>query len=71
MIPDDVLLVVSQAWSEGFTTKSNIARDNADAIAESASRGLITTQSWNGEWLKRWQITPKGCRLLFKHKAGA
>lgn len=64
-MPEDVLYVLDLAWRSGFTTKSDPARENADAVAEAASRGLITTQSWDGSWLKRWQITPKGCHELF------
>jgi hypothetical protein len=62
-----VLQVVAQAWSDGFTTRSDFARSNAEAVAEAACRGLITTLNVvAGKWGNHWLVTPKGCKKLFK-----
>ena len=39
----DLLSVVEKAWTAPFRTKSDYARENADAVAAAVSRGLITT----------------------------
>jgi hypothetical protein len=62
-----VLQVIAQAWSDGFTTRSDFARSNAEAVAEAACRGLITTLNViTGQHGKSWLVTPKGCKKLFK-----
>jgi hypothetical protein len=59
--------VVSRAWADGFTTRSDFARSNAEAVAEAACRGLITTLNVvTGAYGKRWLVTPTGCALLFE-----
>lgn len=66
-LPEDVLNVLVEAWSTGFTTKSDFARRHADPVAEASGRGLITTMSYTGSiYTRKWNITPKGCRKLFK-----
>jgi hypothetical protein len=62
-----VLAAVARAWSDGFSTRSDFARTNAEAVAEAACQGLITTLNViTGEFGRQWLVTPKGCRKLFK-----
>ena len=57
--------VLTEAWTEGFTTKSNFARKHAYEVAEAASRGLITILSPDGRAWSKWLITPEGCVELW------
>jgi hypothetical protein len=58
--------VVAQAWSDGFSTRSDFARTHAEAVAEAACRGLITTLNvLTKHHGKQWMITPEGCSTLF------
>lgn len=72
---DQLIAVVAQAWSDGFTTKSTFARTHAEAVAEAACRGLITTlnvvaseQAGKTCYGNKWLVTPKGCKKLFKKR---
>ena len=44
--------------------QSNYVRANAQAFAELASRGLITTQLWEGQYGKHWRVSKAGLALL-------
>lgn len=44
-------------------TKGNLAREYADAVAEAASRGWITTLL-DGEATRCWRLTPQGLAVL-------
>lgn len=57
-------LVLGQAWAGGFSTKSDFARANADAVAEAASRGFITSVNERGEFGRWWRITKPGLHVL-------
>ena len=60
-----MILVLSHAWSSPFTTRSGFARDNADLIAEAASRQLITTFDIpRNTWGRTWRITATGLDIL-------
>ena len=66
MSADPVLSVIAQAWSEGFTTRSDFARQHAEQVAVAACRGLITTKDpVSGDWQRKWRVTPKGAEYLF------
>lgn len=66
---DQLIAVVAQAWSDGFTTKSTFARTHAEAVAEAACRGLITTLNVvTNCYGNKWLVTPKGCKKLFKKR---
>lgn len=62
---DDALdRVLAQAWAGGFSTKSDFARANADAVAEAASRGFITSGDERGKFGRWWRITKPGLHVL-------
>jgi len=63
-----LLEVLEMAWAGGFTTKSDFSRSHADAIAMASCRKLITTRTQDGDYGRRWLITPKGCSVLFSSK---
>jgi hypothetical protein len=56
--------VLNLAWSLPFSTKSDFARAYADAVAEAACRGLITTRTDAGGWGHFWRITPAGAAIV-------
>lgn len=61
-----LLEVIALAWSDGFSTRSDFARTNAEAVAEAACRGLITTLNvLTGNHGKQWLVTPEGCQTLW------
>lgn len=65
----ELTLVLQHLWVYAITTKSDFAREYADAIAEAACRGLITTAvvphgSLHG---RLWKPTAKGLTFLFDH----
>ena len=55
--------ILGKAHFEGFTTKSDIAREHADVVAMLACCGLITTGVAN-DWTNFWKITPPGLQFL-------
>jgi hypothetical protein len=48
----------------GFTTRSDTARRQAEAIAEAACKGLITTQTPDGFYSSVWRLTAIGLHEL-------
>ena len=46
----------------GFTTRSDIARENAELVAEACQKGLITTQTPgpDGGYANVWRLTSLG-----------
>jgi hypothetical protein len=59
--------VLVHVWSGHVYTKSRFCREQADLVAEAASRGLITTLEPDGPFYGRfWRITPAGCSYIFK-----
>lgn len=56
--------VLAAARSPGISTKSNLARTHADAIAEAASRCWITTQIGPTEFGRVWLLTTSGLAIL-------
>lgn len=58
------LKVLHRAYAKPFTLQSDYARAHAHAVAELASRGLITTQVWADQYGKHWRVSPAGLALL-------
>jgi hypothetical protein len=59
-LTDDLLDLLDALNRHGpVMTKSNIARTYADAVAEAASRGFITTLI-DDEATREWRLTPRG-----------
>ena len=58
------LETLAKAHFEGFTTKSDFARDNADAVAMLACCGLISTHLQDDTWSNLWKITSEGLTFL-------
>jgi hypothetical protein len=58
--------VLHRAWSSPFTTRSDFARTNPEAVAVAACLGLITVKHHNtlNEWGRTWRITAAGLHLL-------
>lgn len=50
----------------GFTTKSDFARINADAVAQAASSGFMTTYTPRDGFGNVWRLTPMGIQYLFQ-----
>jgi hypothetical protein len=48
------------------STKSNIARDNADLIAICSCEGWITVISPDGDYGREWRLTPTGIDRIFE-----
>lgn len=63
-MPDPELDVLFLAWTGGFRTKSNVAREAADTIAAAASDGLITVRLTPGTTGRSWLITQAGLQRL-------
>lgn len=57
--------LLCEAWASPFSTKSDVAREYADEIAEASCRGLITVRTAGGEWGRMWRLTPLGVCLVF------
>lgn len=62
----DLLTLLQHIHTYAFTTKSDLARQHADMIAEAASKGLISTAIIPGSSHMGhiWKITTKGLTLL-------
>ena len=64
-IEKNIGYTLQEAWSVGFTTKSDFARANADYVAIAACMGWISTRIFPPDvWGSTWQITSKGLRAL-------
>lgn len=62
---DDTKAVLVVAYLNGFSTKSNLAREQATHVACAASLGLITTALPDGKFGNIWRVTPKGISMFF------
>lgn len=56
--------VVTHAWRNCFATRSDYARQNAEAVAMAACLGLITTSIDKAHYGQTWRITGKGLHML-------
>lgn len=61
-----LLFLLQRVWTYAFTTKSDMARDYADELAEASSRGFLTTQVVHGRDMfgRVWKITVPGLLWL-------
>lgn len=51
--------------SGGFTTRSDMARLNAELVAEAATKGLLTTETPRDGFLSVWRLTAEGLDVLW------
>ena len=56
--------VLARSHFEGFTTKSDYARDHADVVAMLACVGFISTQIKTHQWSNLWKVTAEGLAFL-------
>jgi hypothetical protein len=65
---DQLLPVLRRAWESPFTTRSDFARTNPEAVAQAACLGLLTVRHHDtlNEWGRTWRITAAGLSLLEK-----
>jgi hypothetical protein len=63
----NLLRLLQRVWTYSFTTKSDLAREWADEIAEGASRGFLTTAVVPGRPIhgRLWKVTAQGLTHLF------
>jgi hypothetical protein len=61
-----VVDAVTEAWMQGFSTRSNYARENAEAVACAAGEGYITTRYEDGHYGTTWRCTARGMHILHK-----
>jgi hypothetical protein len=67
-INKQLLKVLEEAWTTGFTVQSATARSQAEVVAMAASLQLITTRVNAQVFSRNWQITNKGLRWLNEAK---
>lgn len=48
----------------GFTTRSDVARENAEVIAQAAISGLLTTLTPRDGFGSVWRLTPEGSKEI-------
>ncbi len=65
--------LLQRVWCYPVTTKSDVARQFADEIAEAASRELLTTAVVPPKYAqvfgRLWKLTPAGLQFLWDHGA--
>jgi hypothetical protein len=62
----EVSAAIYYAYSMGgFSTRSNYARENAEAVAASAVQGFITTEVPREGYGTVWRPTPRGLEAIF------
>lgn len=61
----ETLEVLYAGFHGGFSTKSNIAREQATHVACAASLGLISTALPDGQFSNVWRTTKLGIEVLF------
>lgn len=61
----EIVEVLTKAWVEPFTTKSDFARLHANVVAMAASDGFLTTKIAAGLYSQHWKITPRGLTHLY------
>lgn len=59
-----IAFVIKTSWLNQVTTKSNFARENANAIAAAASEGFLTTRVGEDHYTRYWLPTPVGLEFL-------
>lgn len=59
-----ILAVIRKVWLDQVTTKSDFARQEADAIAAAASEGFITNRVGPDTYSRTWLPTAIGLEFL-------
>ncbi|USQ99553.1 hypothetical protein [Sphingomonas aerolata] len=59
-----LLPVLQRAWESPFLTRSDFARRNAEEVAISSCRGLLTVRHDQHTWGRVWRITANGLAIL-------
>ena len=57
---DGLCYIIWCAWTQPFTTRGKIARDNAELVGICATEGLITLKMDNISWGRHWLATDEG-----------
>jgi hypothetical protein len=65
---DALLVLLDHAWQGGFTSKSDMARHFAPAVAMATERNLITTRIGPSIYGNKHLITPQGLTVLWSLK---
>jgi hypothetical protein len=60
----EIWQILQTAKQKPFTTKSDIAREAATAIAFLASEGMLSTQLNEDTWTNRWMLTAVGLEWM-------
>lgn len=63
-----LVLLLDQAWQGGFTTKSDLAREQATVVSMATERNLITTRIGPNTYANKHLITPQGLTVLWSLK---
>jgi hypothetical protein len=63
--PEVSAVVYSCYETGGFTTRSDFARQNAEAVAAAACQGFITTEVPREGFTTAWRCTPLGLDAIF------
>lgn len=62
---EGLLEVLDVAWQCGFTSRSDVARENAEVVAMATERDLITTRIGPSTYGNKHLITPSGLQTLW------
>lgn len=60
-----LVTILDSAWQGGFTSRSDLARANADVVAMATERSLITTRIGPNTYSNKHLITPSGLSVLW------
>ena len=60
-----LVTILDTAWQGGFTSRSDLARENAELVAMATERKLITTRIGPNTYGNKHLITPSGLNTLF------
>lgn len=60
--------LLDSAWQGGFTSKSDLAREQAPVVAMATERNLITTRIGPNQYGNKHLITPDGLKVLWSLK---
>lgn len=56
------------AWQGGISSRSDLARQNAEVLAMATERKLVTTRIGPNTYANRHLITPQGLHVLWSLK---
>lgn len=63
-----LVTILDTAWQGGFTSRSDIARENAEVVAMATERNMITTRIGPNTYGNKHLITPAGLNTLWALK---